>query len=192
MKGKTLRTIIISLLLLLPAVLSAAGNSDSRESSTNTLVVYFSATGSTERVAGYIAGETGADLFEIVPADPYTRADLNYNNSSSRVVYEHDNPEIRPEIAEYPDLSAYDIIFLGYPLWWQSPPNIIHTFVENTDLSGKIVIPFSTSLSTGTGRNAEVLHSYQPAANWIAGERFQSRVSESSVQSWVESVINNL
>lgn len=176
-----LRFISVSLLLLLTTAAFAAGDG-------RTLVVYFSATGNTERVAGYIAEETGADTFEITAADPYTRTDLNYNNSSSRVVYEHEHPEIRPEIAAYPDLSGYDVIYLGYPLWWRAAPNIIHTFLENTDLSGKTIVPFCTSASTGDGRNADELHSLQPGATWIDGQRFQSRANRNTVSSWVRSV----
>lgn len=178
------RSLLLTILLLLLSA-SAAFAAD-------TLVVYFSATGNTARVADYIAEATGADTFELTAADPYTRADLNYNNSSSRVVYEHEHPEVRPEIAVYPELSEYDVIYLGYPLWWRAAPNIIHTFLENTDLSGKTIVPFCTSISTGDGRNAEELHSLQPAATWIDGQRFQSRATRNTVTSWVSEVESSI
>lgn len=159
----------------------------------NTLVVYFSATGNTGTVGGYIADLLGADVYEIVPEEPYTSAQLNWNDSSSRVSTEHEDPEFRPEIAgELPDLSAYDTVFIGYPIWWGEAPNIVWTFMENAGLSDKIVVPFCTSSSSGLGSSAQTLQEFAPDNNWLAGQRFRSSVSEEDVVTWVNGLeLNN-
>ena len=149
-------------------------------------VVYFSATGSTKAVAGTIAGTLGGALFEIVPEDPYTAADLNWNEPSSRVNAEHEDPSVRPAIAGGAvDLAAYDTVFLGYPIWWGEAPNILRTFLESAALSGKTVIPFCTSTSSGLGSSAETLRAYAPDAVWLAGRRFPGGAAEADVRAWV-------
>ena len=152
----------------------------------NILVAYFSATGNTEAVAGDIAKTLGADLYEIVPETTYTSDDLDWTDSSSRVNAEHEDPDFRPAIAgETKDLSNYDTIFLGYPIWWGEAPNIIATFMENSNFAGKTIIPFCTSLSSSLGSSAETLHAYAPDATWLEGQRFSSGVSLSEVREWV-------
>lgn len=154
-----------------------------------TAVVYFSATGNTERVAQTIADELDADIFSISAAVPYSNRDLNWRDESSRVWDEHRAyPDARPEMAESIDVSKYDTIFLGYPIWWGEAPSIILTFLESTDLSGKTVIPFATSSSSGIGESDVNLHRYQPDANWQSGERFPSRVSDGDVRNWIRNL----
>ena len=149
-------------------------------------VVYFSATGSTKAVAQTISDTLDADLIEIVPETPYTSADLNWNEPSSRVNTEHENPASRPAIAGGAmDLTTYDTVFLGYPIWWGEAPNILRTFMESNALSGKTIIPFCTSSSSGLGSSAETLKAYAPNATWMDGQRFSSGASEATVREWV-------
>ncbi len=169
----------------------AAGEASSSESAGEggTLVVYFSATGNTQAVAQTIADSLNADLYEIVPEDPYTEEDLDWNVADSRVNVEHEDPDFRPAIAGgVPDLSGYDTVFIGYPLWWRQAPNIVWNFVESSDLAGKTMIPFCTSMSDGIGTSGETLAAMAPDATWLAGERFGESLDEASVIQWVESL----
>ncbi len=151
-----------------------------------TLVVYFSATGNTAAVAEVIAESTGADLYELVPEEPYTPADLDWNNPDSRVSREHASPDLRPAIAgEAPDLSGYDTIFIGYPIWWGQAPNLVWGFVENSGLSGRTLIPFCTSASSGFGTSGETLAAMAPDAVWLEGRRFGEQLDSDAVAQWV-------
>lgn len=162
-------------------------SSPENDNNGSTLVVYFSATGSTEAVAGYIAEHLGADTYAIVPEEPYSSADLNWTDDSSRVSIEHKNPDSRPAIAgEIIHLGSYDTIFLGYPIWWGEAPNIVRTFMESVELTGKKVVPFCTSSSSGLGSSAKTLKDFAPDAEWLEGQRFPSSVSEEDVIAWVE------
>lgn len=156
-----------------------------------TLVVYYSATGNTEEAANYIAAATGADTFELVPAEPYTDEDLNYNDDSSRVVYEHDNPDARDvELVEstVSDWDSYDTVFIGYPIWWHIAAWPVDGFIAANDFTGKTVIPFCTSASSGLGESGELLAEAAGTGNWLEGERFSSSASEETVRAWVESL----
>lgn len=156
------------------------------ESEGNIMVIYFSATGNTKAVAEVIAAATDGELYEIVPENPYTPKDLDWTKSDSRSSKEHEDPSIRPAIAgDVKDLSGYDTVFIGYPLWWGEAPNIVWNFVESNNLSGKTVIPFATSSSSGFGSSGETLKGFAPDANWVDGQRFRSGVTEADVQSWV-------
>ena len=138
-----------------------------------TLVAYFSATGTTARAARAVAEELGANLREIVPARPYTAADLNWNDKRSRSTVEMEDPAARPELAEAPgDLSAYDTVLVGYPIWWYVAPRIVETWVEAAapQLAGKRVITFATSGGSGMGRSTAELEKLAPAATWQKGE----------------------
>ena len=138
-----------------------------------TLVAYFSATGTTARVAQAVADELGADLHEITPAQPYTAADLNWNNKRSRSTVEMEDPAVRPELAEVPgDFSAYDTVLIGFPIWWYVAPRIIETWVEAAapQLAGKRVVTFATSGGSGMGRSTAELAKLAPAAAWEDGE----------------------
>ncbi len=155
----------------------------------NTLVVYYSATGNTEAAANYIADITGGDLFELEPADPYTGEDLNYSNQDSRVVYEYNNPDERNVelVADTVDnWGSYDTVFIGYPIWWGIAAWPVDGFVEANDFTGKTVIPFCTSASSGLGESGELLAEMAGTGNWLEGRRFTSRVSEADVQEWID------
>lgn len=158
-------------------------------SGNHVLVAYFSATNTTEKIAGYIADGLNADLYEIVPAVPYTSSDLNYNNPSSRTTIEMNDPNSRPAISgSVSDLGQYDIVFIGYPIWWGEAPRIISTFLESYDFSGKKVIPFCTSGSSGIGSSASNLHHLAEQAEWLSGRRFASSASRSDIIEWVNSL----
>ena len=153
------------------------------------LVAYFSATGNTEAVAGYIAQATGGDLFEITPADPYTVDDLNWTDENSRVVYEYENPDERDTelAADTPDgWEDYDVIFLGYPIWWYDAAWPVDGFVEANDFTGKTVIPFCTSSSSGLGESGSRLAELADAGDWQEGQRFPSGASQADVEAWVD------
>lgn len=156
-----------------------------------TLVVYFSATGSTKTVANYIADATGADLFELEPTQPYTDEDLNYNDSNSRVSREHDDESLRDvELVKVtPDnWDSYDTILIGYPIWWGGAAWPVDNFVKGNDFSGKTVIPFCTSASSGMGQSDSQLAQMAGTGTWQEGQRFSSGASASEVQDWVNSL----
>lgn len=153
-----------------------------------TLVVYYSASGNTERVAKDIAEAAGADLFEIVPTEVYTSEDLNWTNPDSRVSREHDDESLRDvplTTTEVPDWDSYDTVFIGYPIWWGIAAWPVDTFVKNSDFTGKTVIPFATSSSSGMGRSGSLLADMAGTGEWQVGQRFSSGVSSDDVQSWV-------
>ena len=153
-----------------------------------TLVVYYSASGNTERVAKDIAEAAGADLFEIVPTEVYTSEDLNWTNSDSRVSREHDDESLRDvplTTTEVPDWDSYDTVFIGYPIWWGIAAWPVDTFVKSNDFTGKAVIPFATSSSSGMGQSGSLLADMAGTGEWQEGQRFSSGVSSDDVQSWV-------
>ena len=153
-----------------------------------TLVVYYSASGNTERVAKDIAEAAGADLFEVVPTEVYTSEDLNWTNSDSRVSREHDDESLRDvplTTTEVPDWDSYDTVFIGYPIWWGIAAWPVDTFVKNNDFTGKTVIPFATSSSSGMGQSGSLLADMAGTGEWQEGQRFSSGVSSDDVQSWV-------
>ena len=153
-----------------------------------TLVVYYSASGNTERVAKDIAEAAGADLFEIVPTEVYTSEDLNWTNPDSRVSREHDDESLRDvplTTTEVPDWDSYDTVFIGYPIWWGIAAWPVDTFVKNNDFTGKTVIPFATSSPSGMGQSGSLLADMAGTGEWQEGQRFSSGVSSDDVQSWV-------
>ena len=154
--------------------------------SEKSLVVYFSATGNTKGVADKIAAVTGADTYEILAAQPYSDDDLNYNNDDSRATKEQNDKTIRPEIgSEQLDLSAYDTIYLGYPIWWGQAPRIMDTFVESYDFTGKTVIPFCTSGSSDIGTTGDDLEANAGSGNWLKGKRFAGGTTQAEVEEWL-------
>lgn len=164
---------------------------ESAEETENTLVVYFSATGNTEEAAGYIADLTGGDLFELELVEPYTDEDLNYNNEDSRVSQEYADESLRDIelVADTVDnWDSYDTVFIGYPIWWGIAAWPVDTFVEANDFTGKTVIPFCTSASSGLGESGELLAELAGTGDWQEGMRFRSSVSESDVQEWLDSL----
>lgn len=153
------------------------------------LVAYYSATGSTQRIAAYIAAETDGNLFSIEPVIPYTSADLTWTNSSSRVTREHNDESLRNvELKKTtPDnWDEYDIVFIGYPIWWGIAAWPVNNFLKNNDFTGKTVIPFCTSASSGLGQSAELLSQMAEGGRWLRGQRFRSNVAESDVKEWVD------
>ena len=167
---------------------ASAGGEDA---SGGTLVVYFSATGNTEEAAGYIASLTGGDLFELEPVEPYTSEDLNYSDDNSRVSLEYAD-EILREVELVADTvenwDDYDTVFIGYPIWWGIAAWPVDGFVEANDFTGKTVIPFCTSSSSGMGQSGELLAELAGTGDWQEGQRFSSGVSEADVEEWLSTL----
>lgn len=160
---------------------------DAQES--KVLVAYFSATNTTEGVAEHIANGLNADIYEIVPEDPYTDADLNYNDNNSRTTIEMNDPDARPAISgSVENMDQYDIVFIGYPIWWGDAPRILSTFVESYDFSGKTIVPFCTSGGSGIGSSASNLEQLTSGATWLSGRRLNGSDSQNTVMEWVNSL----
>ena len=178
--------------ILLLAVLSVfAASAFSQNKSQNimekkkVLVVYFSATGTTRQVAKQIAKIANADICEIVPVKSYSSADLDWTNKQSRSSVEMNNPKTRPEIkALSVDVSKYDYVFLGYPIWWDLAPRTVNSFIETADLAGKTVIPFATSGSSTIANSVAVLKKSYPTIVWQKGKLLNS-VSKKEIEKWV-------
>lgn len=213
---KKLATVVLSCLLMFCLVACSSGGSGStssadtssssvssasdetsattEESSTdlgNVLVVYYSATGNTERVANSIAEATGGDLFEIEPTEPYTDDDLNWNDESSRVSREYEDESLRdvPLVNTTVDgWDDYDTVFIGYPIWWDIAAWPVDGFVEANVFSDKTVIPFATSASSGMGQSGELLADLAGTGDWQDGMRFSSGAGDDEVQEWVETL----
>ena len=154
---------------------------------TKILIAYFSATNNTEGIANHIKNILGddADLYEIVPEILYTSADLNYN-TDCRANQEQNDASARPAISgSVENMEDYDVIFLGYPIWWGQAPKIISTFLESYDLSGKTIVPFCTSASSPLGSSVTKLQDLTGSATWLEGRRFSGGASRSTVESWV-------
>lgn len=173
---------------------AAAGQAEENSPETNaendsdkdTIVVYFSATGTTKGVAERIASVTDADIFELSAAEPYSDADLDWNDKNSRTTLEMNDPDVRPAIAnDTVDLDGYETVYIGYPIWWGEAPRIMSTFVEAHDFDGKTVIPFCTSGGSSIGRSGENLASQSGGGNWLAGGRLDANISESELQDWI-------
>lgn len=157
------------------------------------LVAYFSATGTTKGVAEHIANGLNADIYEIVPEDPYTDAGLNYNDNNSRTTIEMNDPNARPAISgSVENMEQYDIIFVGYPIWWGEAPRIVSTFMESYDFSGKTIVPFCTSGGSGIGSSASNLERLTSGATWLDGRRLNGSDSQDTVMEWVNGLDLNL
>ena len=200
---------IITALMLIMSVLILAGcgsNTDSAEGSDaseevqteeqdaaseagtgDTLVVYFSATGTTKGVAEKIASITGADTYEIKAAKEYTDADLDWNDPDSRTTHEQNDASVRPEIGSDPvSLEGYKTVYIGYPIWWREEPRIMDTFVESHDFDGITMIPFCTSGSSDIGKSAKNLADNAGSGKWLEGARFAGGASEDEIRSWID------
>ena len=154
------------------------------------LVAYFSATGTTAGVAAKLAKAVNADLFEITPQQPYTAADLNWRNDKSRSSVEMKDRTSRPAIAsKIENMEEYQVIFVGFPIWWYREPSIIDTFIESYDFSGKTVIPFATSGSSGMGDSSENIQKLAPHASVKEGKRFPADISEDELKKWANEVL---
>ena len=153
------------------------------------LVAYFSASGVTAAVAQTLADAIGADIFEIAPKVPYTKADLNWMDEKARSTIEMKNPSSRPEIESKRDnMSEYDTIFMGFPIWWYVAPTIINTFLESYDLTGKTIIPVATSGTSGMGKTNEKLAPSCKGAKLLEGKRFSSNASGKELAAWADSL----
>ena len=166
----------------------AADSQDVQEKEgSKVLVAYFSATGTTKGVAEIIAENMGADIYEIAPKEPYTDADLDWHDDSSRSTIEMNDSSSRPEIdGAVENMEQYDIVFIGYPIWWGEAPRIVSTFMESYSFEGKTLIPFCTSSSSGLGSSGRNLEKLTDSAQWLDGERFGGGASEADVQAWIE------
>ena len=177
------------LLLAVLCVLAASACSQNVEKKTmekkKVLVVYFSATGTTSQVGKQIATIADADICEISPLTPYSDADLDWTNKQSRSSLEMNDEKARPKIkAVAVDVSQYDYVFLGYPIWWDLAPRAVNTFIETTNLAGKAVIPFATSVGSSIGNSVAVLKQSYPNIKWQSG-KLLNRVSEKDIETWV-------
>lgn len=153
------------------------------------LVAYFSATGNTENIAEHLVSILDADLYEIVPQVPYTSEDLDYSNSDCRANQEQNDPTARPAISGcVKDLEDYEVVFLGYPIWWGDAPKIISTFLETYDFDGKTIVPFCTSGSSSIGGSVSDLETLTDGATWLEGQRFSGSVSRETVSQWVDAL----
>ena len=167
---------------------SCAESTPAKSKGASVLVAYFSATGTTKNLAEYAAGILNADIYEIVPQDPYTDEDLAYY-IGGRADQEQNDPSARPAISDsIKDMSQYNTVLIGYPIWHGQAPKIICTFLESYDFSGKTILPFCTSHSSGIGSSASNLHSLAPNANWLDGTRFAAGTPESEIKAWLESL----
>ena len=156
------------------------------QSNHKVLVAYFSATGTTARAAQKVAAATGGELYAVTPAQPYTDADLDWHNAQSRSSAEMNDPKARPALGgKRLDVSGYDIVFIGYPIWWDLAPRIINTFIESHDLKVKTVIPFATSGGSTLAGSTAALKKTYPALNWREG-RLLNRADEKSIRNWVD------
>lgn len=155
----------------------------------STLVVYYSASGTTKRVGDMIADALGADVFELIPVEPYTSEDLNWSNENSRVSQEHDNPDTRHvELTsiEVENFDTYDTVLIGFPIWWHSAAWVVDDFIKGNDFTGKTVIPFCTSSSSPLGDSGKELEEMAGTGNWLEGERFGSGSTEEDVEQWLK------
>ena len=153
------------------------------------LVAYFSASGVTAKLAKTLAQATGGDLFEIEPAQRYAAADLDWMDKHSRSTVEMKDKNARPAIAStVENMAQYDTVYVGFPIWWYEAPRIVQTFLESYDLSGKTIVPFCTSGSSGIDGSLSGLQSLAPDADWLAGQRFSASAGAADVQSWVDNL----
>ena len=155
-----------------------------------TLVAYFSASGTTAKVAKELAAAMGADLFEIAPEVPYTRANLDWRDKTSRSTIEMTDEASRPAIAgRVADMAAYDAVFVGFPVWWYVEPRIIDTFLEGYDFAGKTIVPFATSGGSGLGRAPQRMQALVPGAKVVAGGLLNGWQTKAKLAAWAESVL---
>jgi len=151
------------------------------------LVAYFSATGTTARVAERLAAATNADLFEIVPETPYSDADLDWRNKESRSSVEMADKASRPAISsKVENMADYNLVFVGFPIWWYREPSVIDTFLEAYNFEGKTIVPFATSGSSGMGDSSEIMQKIAPLAKVVEGRRFAKDVSEEELKNWAQ------
>lgn len=177
-----------------PDAPSSPDSENEAPESNKTLVVYYSATGSTKAVAETISDTLGADIFEIVPEEPYSSSDLDWTNSDSRVCAEHNDESKRsvPLTKSVPDnWEQYNTVYVGYPIWWRIAAWPINGFIEGNDFSGKTVIPFCTSASSGLGSSGELLEEAAGSGSWLEGKRFPSNAAKEDISEWLSEISAN-
>ncbi|MBR1543824.1 MAG: NAD(P)H-dependent oxidoreductase [Muribaculaceae bacterium] len=189
MKKNYFTIIAVAAMLLMGLSACSQSNANSNGKKVKTLVAYFSATGTTEKVAKQIADLAGADLYQITPVQPYTEADLDWHVETSRSSLEMKDKSSRPEIKkDLKSVEEYDIIYVGFPIWWYTAPTIINTFMESMDFNGKTVIPFATSGGSTIDKAAGDLQEAYPKVNWKEG-RLLNLTPEEDIKAWIESNI---
>lgn len=175
---------------LIPAYAAPNNSANSTLNTKKILVVYYSASGTTGRLANIIAKENGVDIFVITPKQPYTPEDLNWNDKNSHVVREHEkdaaNVSVELESATVPDFESYDTVFISYPIWWCEAAWVVDGFVKNNNFTGKNVIASCTSMSTGTGESKNRLEKLAKTRNWVTCERFPSSFNKEDVKTWLK------
>lgn len=184
---KTMNKILLTIAAAVAICFSACAQKTNKNEmkAHHTLVAYFSATGTTAKAAQSIANATNGTLYEIAPQTPYTSADLNWNDKQSRSSVEMGDKNARPALKEAKaDLTAYDVVFIGYPIWWDEAPRIVNTFIENNDLKGKTLIPFATSGGSGIANSVKALRQTYPDLNWKEG-RLLNRASDKTIREWL-------
>lgn len=186
-----LRTLLLSALAIIAVCLTACAQTRKEQTmkGSKVLVAYFSATGTTKAAAQRLASVTDGELYEIQPEQPYTDADLDWNDRQSRSSVEMNNPQSRPAIkGKKENMADYDVVFIGYPIWWNLAPTIVNTFIESYDLKGKTVIPFATSGGSSIGNSVSALKKAYPEIRWCDG-KLLNRASEKSIREWVDEVL---
>ena len=189
-----LRTLLLSALAIIAVCLTACAQTRKEQTMKRSkiLVAYFSATGTTKAVAQRLASVIDGELYEIQPGQPYTDADLDWNDRQSRSSVEMNNPQSRPAIkGKKENMTDYDVVFIGYPIWWNLAPTIVNTFIESHDLKGKTVIPFATSGGSSIGNSVSALKNTYPEIRWHNG-RLLNRASEKSIREWADEVLKSL
>lgn len=182
-------TLFLLTLMLVASLAVCASAGETPQVNSKILVAYFSASGSTAGVAQKLAAGLGADLYEITPAQPYTAADLDYGNSESRSSVEMNDPGARPAISgSMENMAQYEVVFIGYPIWWGEAPRIVNTFIESYDFTGKKIVAFCTSGSSRFGRSDSALRAAAPNAVWLEGRRFSTRASTKDLLAWANSL----
>lgn len=186
---KKIFALLIALMVTLSLLAGVTAENEAEtsvpEPASHILIIYFSATGTTKAVAENLQTALNADIYEIIPEQPYTDADLNWNDRNSRTTHEQDDRTVRPAIAgELPDLTAWDTVFIGYPIWWGEEPRIMDTLVENLDLTDKTIAVFFTSGGSGLGSSMKHLEQNAGAGTWLEGKRFYPGTSAQELADW--------
>ena len=186
--NKIILTLIAVMTLSFAACAQNKGEK-SMQTENKPLVIYFSATGTTAKAARTIAEVTGGTLYEIVPQQTYTVDDLDWNDKQSRSSVEMNNPQARPALKDTKlDVTTYDVIFIGYPIWWDQAPRIINTFIESHDLKGKTLVPFATSGGSGISNSVKELRKAYPNLEWQDG-KLLNRASRNTIQNWINDMV---
>lgn len=181
-----MKKILLTLAAVATVCFTACAQKKTSMDASHTLVAYFSATGTTAKVARDIAVITGGTLFEIAPQTPYTAADLDWHNKQSRSSVEMGDDASRPALKnKKEDIADYDTVFIGYPIWWNLAPRIINTFIEQHNLSGKVIIPFATSGGSSITNSVSTLKKSYPSLNWQEG-KLLNRASRNTIQQWID------